>query len=107
MRTFLACLRVPDAIAPLVFALLLAGCASTPARPDAASLECKQLPAEIARTEMARRAALEGQQDAWKLVLAPVVVARFAMGVSEVSENNKRLSELRAQFKSKECTKLG
>jgi len=99
--------RLPVAITLLACALLTAGCASAPARPTAASLECSQLPGEIARTEQQRRAALEGQQDSWKLVLPLVVAARFAVGMSQVGESNDRLSELRAQFKYKDCARHG
>ena len=107
MRISPACARPAAAITLLVCMLQAAGCASAPARPVAASLECSQLPGEIARTERERRAALEKQQDSWKLVLPLVVAARFAIGMSEVGDSNDRLSELRAQFRVKDCVKHG
>ena len=107
MRTSSTYARRPVAIALLACALQVAGCASTPAKPVAASLECSQLPGEIARTERERRAALEGQQDSWKLVLPLVVAARFAIGMSQVSDSNERLSELRVQLRSKDCANHG
>jgi len=107
VRTSNTYTRLPVAITLLACALLTAGCASAPTRPTAASLECSQLPGEIARTEQQRRAALEGQQDSWKLVLPLVVAARFAVGMSQVSDSNDRLSELRAQFKYKDCARHG
>jgi hypothetical protein len=99
--------RRSAAIALLACVLQAAGCASTPAKPVVASLDCSEIPVEIARTERERRTALEGQADSWKLVLPLVVAARFAIGVSQVSDSNERLSELRAQFKYKDCAKRG
>jgi hypothetical protein len=107
VRTSRTYTRQPVAITLLVCALQAAGCASAPTRPAVASLECSQLPAEIVRTERERRAALEGQVDSWKLVLPLVVAARFAIGMSQVSESDGRLSELRAQFKYKDCARHG
>lgn len=107
MRTSPTYARRVAAIALLACTLQAAGCASAPARPVAASLECKQLSGEMARTELERRAALEKQQDSWKLVLPLVVAARFAIGMSEVSDSNDRLSELRAQFRYKNCANHG
>src|SRR5262249_20951887 len=107
VRTSPTYARLPAVIALLACVLHVAGCASAPAKPVAASLECSQLPSEIARTERERRAALEKQQDSWKLVLPLVVAARFAVGMSEVSDSNDRLSELRAQLRAKDCSKHG
>ena len=107
VRTSRTYTRLPAVITLLACVLHITGCASTPAKPVAASLECSQIPSEIDRTERERRTALEKQQDSWKLVLPIVVAARFAVGMSEVSDSNDRLNELRAQLKAKDCSKHG
>ena len=85
---------------------LLAACAAMPAAEGsaiAASPDCTALDAEIARTAEAQRAAALKQQDAWKAVVPFAVAARYGQGMAQVTESQRRLSELRAQAARLDC----
>jgi hypothetical protein len=82
----------------------LAGCASTPGGvTSAAAQDCRQLGAEIARSEEAKREALDKQQNAWKAVIPFAVVARYASGKSAAAEADGRLADLKAGFARQGC----
>lgn len=91
----------------LAVAALASGCATSPTRPSPATTttapDCRQLRAEIARTEEARRAALEKEQGAWKAVIPFVVAARYASGKSDAEQADQRLATLNAEFSRQGC----
>jgi len=76
--------------------------ASVPAASD-----CRQLGGDIAKTEQARRAALEKQKDAWKVVVPFAVAARYASGKSALAQADKQLAQLRAEFTGQGCDRHG
>ncbi|WP_028998777.1 hypothetical protein [Azohydromonas australica] len=92
----------------LLAAASLAGCASPQAAPQRApalaSLTCEALREDIARTEAARRAALDKQQSAWKAVVPFAVAGRYASGKSAATEAEQRLAALRAGLVDQGCT---
>jgi hypothetical protein len=77
------------------------GCATAPsvaALPAASrGLDCSQLEAQIAHAEDARRAALEKEQNAWKVIVPFAVAARYASGKTAVAEAEQRLAQWRAE----------
>lgn len=87
----------------LALAVLAPGCASPPPSPAAAAPGCRQLAAEITRTQETRRAALEKEQNAWKAVIPFAVAARYASGRSAAGKADKRLQELRAEYSRQGC----
>lgn len=95
----------------LVVAALATGCAtaptSAPAATSVAATDCRQLAAEIARTEEARRAALEKEQGAWKAVIPFAVAARYASGKSDGENAEQRLAALNAEFSRQGCHRHG
>lgn len=98
-------LSVPSALG---LVLALAGCASAP---SPAALEssvadgpdCRQLASAIARTESARRAAVDKQADAWKAVVPFAVAARYANGKADAAEAGMRLDHLRTAAAQQGC----
>jgi hypothetical protein len=58
---------------------------------------CMQIEAEIARSQEARRAAVEQSDTAWKAVVPFVVLARKASAKSALDEAEKKLAALQAQ----------
>lgn len=88
-------------------ASLIAGCTHAPAKsaasPGAVVADCRQLGAEIASTEAARRAAQEKEKEAWKAVLPFAVVARHAKGKAEGAQAEQRLAGLRSQYGRQGC----
>jgi uncharacterized small protein (DUF1192 family) len=91
----------------LLAAASVVGCASAPAAPQPtlapAASTCEALQAEIDRTEAARRAALDRQQNAWKAVVPFAVAGRYASGKSAVAEAEQRLSALNAELRQQSC----
>jgi hypothetical protein len=79
----------------LFAACLLAASAWAAETPPA--IDCGQIESEIARTEQARRAAVEQSETAWKAVVPFVVLARKASAKSALDEADKRLTELKTQ----------
>jgi hypothetical protein len=69
--------------------------------------DCATVGAEIARSEEAKRVALEQKQDAWKVVVPFAVVARYAKGKAASSDADKRLAELNAQYARQGCARHG
>jgi outer membrane murein-binding lipoprotein Lpp len=86
---------------------LLASCASAPqakVAPAAASTrDCSQLSEAIANAEEARRAAEERKQQAWKVVIPIVVIARYAHAKSSIDQADKDLDQLHAEFEPQRC----
>jgi len=97
--------RIPSQISlASVLLALLAGCASAPAtRAAPKAADCRQLSAEIASAEEARRAAMEKQQSAWKAVIPFAVAARYASAKSSSGRADQRRAELQTQFKRQGC----
>lgn len=101
----------------LTLSLLLAitplatGCASAPSADTAparsAAPDCDQLGAEIAASEEARRAGLEQQKGAWKVVIPFAVAARYASGKAAATQADQRLDDLNAEFARQGCTRRG
>lgn len=90
----------------LLLAVLLSGCASAPTATNPSSgLDCRQLGAEIERTEQARHAALEKKQDAWKVVVPFAVAGRYAQAASAADQADKRLAELNAEHAQRGCAR--
>jgi hypothetical protein len=90
----------------LAVVALISGCASAPtSEPGAAAAisECKDLDAEIAAVEVAKRQSLAKQQDAWKVVIPFAVLARYAGAKSAAAEADQRLNELRSEFARQSC----
>jgi hypothetical protein len=92
-------------------AALAAGCASAPSVPahsaSTTGPDCRQLSAEIAQTEQAKRAALEKQRGAWKTIVPFVVAARYVSAKSAVEQADQRLGELHSQFNVQGCDRYG
>lgn len=59
--------------------------------------DCAQLAQDIARTDEARRAAVEEGDNAWRAIVPFVVLARKASSKAAVEEADKRLADLKAQ----------
>ena len=103
----------------LVASALVAGCAGT--RPptgksgalpatlpaDTPTADCRDLGAEIAKFENARRAAQEKERDAWKAVVPFAVVARKASGRADTEKAEKKLEKLRAEYTQQGCDRTG
>jgi hypothetical protein len=96
--------------------VLLAACASTSgtnapvgAAASAATPapDCAELGAQIVQVEQGRRAALEQQRDAWKVVVPFAVAARHARAKHAVAEAELRLAELQAEFGRRGCDRQG
>jgi hypothetical protein len=90
----------------LAVVTLISGCASAPTSETAAAAaisECKDLNAEIAAVEEAKRESLAKQQDAWKVVIPFAVLGRYAGAKSAVAEADQRLNELRSEFAHQNC----
>lgn len=84
-----------------LLAVLATGCAAavrTAQAPAETAGDCSQLPAEIAQSDEARRAALEKQQGAWKAVIPVAVAARYAMAKSELTAADERRATLQQQL---------
>ena len=72
--------------------------AATPtATPTATGPGCRQLGAQIAQAEQARRAALENQKDAWKAVVPFSVAARYAKSKAATGQADQQLVALKTQ----------
>lgn len=92
----------------LVAAASIAGCASAPETAPPAThsaLDCSQIEAQIGAAEQARQAALEKEQDAWKVVIPFAVAARYASSKAAVSEADERLAQLRAESTRRGCAR--
>jgi len=96
-------------------AAFAAGCAGTPTAPGkagvppaglsagAASSDCRELSAGIAKAENARRAAQEREKDAWKAIVPFAVVARKAGGKADAEKAGKQLEQLRTEYRRQGC----
>jgi hypothetical protein len=92
----------------LLLTALLIGCASAPTATNPPSgLDCRQLGAEIERTERANDAAQERKQDAWKVVVPFAVVGRYAQAASAADQADKRLADLNAESARQGCARHG
>lgn len=104
--------RIALSLASLVaIATLATGCTHAPAAATApsasATTDCRQLSAQIASAEQARRAAREQEKEAWKAVVPFAVVARYAKGKAAAENADKQLDKLYADFKLKGCQPHG
>lgn len=99
---------------PLLAALaaLTTACANTPGAtraatptiaPTATSPDCRQLGAQIAQAEQARRTALENQKDAWKAVVPFAVAARYAKSKATAGQADQQLAALKTQYSQQGC----
>jgi hypothetical protein len=84
---------------------LLCACAPAPVRPApaAGTAGCDELGASIARSEVARSAAVEAQQGAWKRVLPFLVAARLVEAGTAVEAADAELRDRRAAFDALGC----
>jgi hypothetical protein len=71
---------------------------------NAAETDCTQLELERARTEQAKRSALEQGDKAWKAIVPFVVLARKASSKAAADEADQKLAGLRQQSLRLECS---
>lgn len=94
-----------------LFSITALGCANAPTAPVASGatsgLDCAQLGAQVAQAEAARHAALEREQNAWKVIVPFAVAARYATSKSAVADADERLAQLRAESTRQGCDPRG
>jgi hypothetical protein len=102
--------RISLSVAALLAAVLAAGCAGPVSAPPpvvAAASDCSAIGAEIARTDEARRDALQQQSEAWRAVVPFAVAARYAKARSAAGEADERLAALKDRSARLGCTGNG
>jgi hypothetical protein len=95
------------AVSLFVLGALVAGCAGAPPAPVAdahAVSDCNHLRARIAIAEDEKRAALDKQESAWKVVIPFAVIAQFASGKAATQAADQRLGELDSQSRARGCS---
>lgn len=104
MKTQMTKLTAPLLALGLAVSTPLAG-AQTPAFGPRTlpATECAHVAGEIARTDEARRAAVEEGDNAWKAIVPFVVLARKASSKAALDEADKKLAELKAQSLRQGC----
>jgi hypothetical protein len=101
----------------LVILTLATGCASAPGptRPSTLSsapatlapADCRQLSADIAKAEEAKRAAMEKEKNARKPIVPFMAAARFVSNKSAADRTDKQINTPRAEFTRQGCDRQG